>query len=247
MHAPPPQGKGAALELARFHHRQGRRRDDRADGRPDVAPNVAPILAVDPAAPDAGVLRRALSVLTDGGVIAFPTDTLYGLGCLLNQPAARDRIQALRQIDPSKRPFTFMLPDLGVVPHYAVVNENAYRVMSRIFPGPYCVELVATPKAGPVAIPGERPTIGVRIPESPLCEKLLWALGRPLLTVTAKSRGGDPLTTAAAIRAEYGADLDLILDGGEQSGSPSTVISLIDDWVTVLREGRGATGTALLA
>jgi tRNA threonylcarbamoyl adenosine modification protein (Sua5/YciO/YrdC/YwlC family) len=211
------------------------------------APATAPVLKMDPAAPDPAVIRRALAVFNAGGVVAFPTDTLYGIGCLLGRTEAKRRIEALRQIDPSRRPFSFLLPDLGVVPHYAVVKEHAYRLMSRIFPGPYCVELVASPKAGAAAVPGAQPTIGVRIPGSPFCEKLLWALGRPVLTVTAKSRGGDPLSTAQAIADEYGTELDLIIDGGEQTGSPSTVISLIDDWVAVLREGRGPTGPALLA
>jgi tRNA threonylcarbamoyl adenosine modification protein (Sua5/YciO/YrdC/YwlC family) len=207
----------------------------------------APVVKLDPLAPDPAVIRSALAIFNGGGVVAFPTDTLYGIGCLLGRAEAKDRIQALRHIDPNKRPFTFLLPDLGVVPHYAIVREHAYRVMSRIFPGPYCVELPATAKAGPGALPGAQPTIGVRIPGTPFCEKLLWALGRPVLTVTAKSREGDPLATAQAIAAEYGAQLDLIIDGGELTGPPSTVLSLIDDWTAVLREGRGPTGPALLA
>jgi tRNA threonylcarbamoyl adenosine modification protein (Sua5/YciO/YrdC/YwlC family) len=211
-----------------------------ASARPST---VAPVVKLDPLAPDPAVMRSALAAFNGGGVVAFPTDTLYGIGCLLGRAEAKNRIQALRHIDPSKRPFTFLIPDLGVVPHYAVVHEHAYRVMSRIFPGPYCVELAATPKAGP----GAQPTIGVRIPGTPFCEKLLWALGRPVLTVTAKSREGGPLSTAQAIAAEYGAELDLIIDGGELTGPPSTVLSLIDDWTAVLREGRGPTGPALLA
>jgi tRNA threonylcarbamoyl adenosine modification protein (Sua5/YciO/YrdC/YwlC family) len=210
----------------------------------------APVVEVNPQTPDPAVLARARAVLASGGVIAFPTDTLYGIGCLLGDAEAKARIQALRQIDPSKRPFTLMLPDLGALPHYAVVNENALRIMSRIFPGPYCVELLPTAKAlvaAPAVSPnGERPTIGVRIPASRFCEKLLWQLRRPLLTVTAKAPGGTTLTTARAIAQAYGANLDLIVDGGELAGLPSTVVSLIDDWVAILREGRGPTGAALV-
>jgi tRNA threonylcarbamoyl adenosine modification protein (Sua5/YciO/YrdC/YwlC family) len=218
-----------------------------ASATPDV-----PIVEVNPAAPDPGVLARARDVLAGGGVIAFPTDTLYGIGCLFGRPEAKARIQALRQIDASKRPFTFMLPDLGALPHYAVINDHAFRIMSRIFPGPYCVELLPTPKATPDSVgtaPGERPTIGVRIPATRFCERLLWQLRRPLLTVTAKSETGVPLTSARAIAKCFGTGIDLIVDGGEQDGLPSTVISLVDDWVTVLREGRGPTGplTALIA
>jgi tRNA A37 threonylcarbamoyladenosine synthetase subunit TsaC/SUA5/YrdC len=85
----------------------------------------------------------------------------------------------------------------------------------------------------------DRRTIGVRIPGTALCEKVLWALAKPLLSATAKSRSGDILTTAAEIKREYGKNLDLILDAGTLSGPPSTVVSLAGDWVTVLREGRG--------
>jgi tRNA threonylcarbamoyl adenosine modification protein (Sua5/YciO/YrdC/YwlC family) len=216
---------------------------------PPPAPRsaLAPVVKLNPLSPDPGAIRAALAAFNEGGVVAFPTDTLYGIGCVLGRAQAKDRIQALRHIDPSRRPFTFLLPDLGVVPHYAVVREHAYRVMSRIFPGPYCVELPATAKAGPGALPGAQPTIGVRIPGTPFCEKLLWSLGRPVLTVTAKSREGAPLPTAQAIADEYGAELDLIVDGGELTGLPSTVLSLIDDWTAVLREGRGPTGPALMA
>jgi tRNA threonylcarbamoyl adenosine modification protein (Sua5/YciO/YrdC/YwlC family) len=210
-----------------------------------VTTTVAPIVEVNPEKPEEAVLLRALEVLRAGGVLAFPTDTLYGIGCALGQAAAAERIQNLRSIDTSKRPFTLMLPDIGELPHYAVVNEPAYRVLTRIFPGPYCAELVASKKVGAPSGLDPRPTIGVRIPQSPLCEKLLWRLARPMLTVTAKAPDGKTLTTAKMIEEEYGAKIDLILDGGELSGAPSTVVSLVDEWVAVLREGRGPTNRVL--
>ncbi len=206
---------------------------------------VAPIVEVNPDKPDEAILLRALDVVRGGGVLAFPTDTLYGIGCVLGQPASAERIQNLRGIDTSKRPFTLMLPDIGALPHYAVVNEPAYRVLTRIFPGPYCAELVAAPKVADSAGLPQRPTIGVRIPQSRLCEKLLWRLGLPLVTVTAKAPDGRTLTTAKMIQDEFGTRLDLILDGGELDGAPSTVVSLVDEWVAVLREGRGPTARVL--
>jgi tRNA threonylcarbamoyl adenosine modification protein (Sua5/YciO/YrdC/YwlC family) len=172
-------------------------------------------------------------------VIAFPTDTLYGLGCAFGQKQAIERIQLMRGLDLSKRPLTFLLPDVGELPRFTRVSEAGYRLVSRIFPGPYCAELLAHPSVPSPFVQGDRRTIGVRIPQSALCEKLTWRLGRPILTASAKSRDGHILTTAAEIRQEYGAQLDLILDGGTLSGPPSTVVSLVDDWVTVLREGLG--------
>lgn len=189
--------------------------------------------------PAEAVVQQAVSVLSAGGVIAFPTDTLYGLGCGFGQNQAIERIQTMRGLDFTTRPLTFLLPDLGELPRFTRMSESGYRMVNRILPGPYCVELLAHPKVPSPFVQGERRTIGVRIPQSALCEKLTWRLGRPILTATAKSRDGHVLTTAAEIRQEYGAQLDLILDGGTLSGPPSTVVSLVDDWVTVLREGLG--------
>jgi tRNA threonylcarbamoyl adenosine modification protein (Sua5/YciO/YrdC/YwlC family) len=189
--------------------------------------------------PTETVVQQAVSVLAAGGVIAFPTDTLYGLGCGFGQKQAIERIQLMRGLDLSKRPLTFLLPDVGELPRFTRVSEAGYRLINRIFPGPYCAELLAHPSVPSPFVQGDRRTIGVRIPQSALCEKLTWRLGRPILTATAKSRDGHLLTTAAEIRQEYGAQLDLILDGGTLSGPPSTVVSLVDDWVTVLREGLG--------
>jgi tRNA threonylcarbamoyl adenosine modification protein (Sua5/YciO/YrdC/YwlC family) len=208
--------------------------------------SIAPIIEVAPSMPSEEVLRHAASVLSGGGVIAFPTDTLYGIGCEIGRTHAIDRIQKMREFDGAKRPLTFMLPDLGALAHYATVHESAYRILNRIFPGPYCAELLATSRVPTPFVHEERKTIGVRIPDSALCEKLLWTLRRPILTATAKSRAGAVLTTAADIQKEYGAELDLILDGGTLVGPPSTVVSLIDDWVTVLREGRGPSSKILV-
>jgi tRNA threonylcarbamoyl adenosine modification protein (Sua5/YciO/YrdC/YwlC family) len=183
--------------------------------------------------------RPAVDILKAGGVIALPTDTLYGIGCAFDRSRAIERIVAMRGIDRARRPLTLMIPDLGELARYTQVTEAAHGILSRIFPGPYCVELVAGPAVPDPYVVGRRRTIGVRIPDYPFCERLLWALGTPILTATAKSRAGKPLTSAAEIAAEFGADLDLIVDAGVQDGPPSTVVSLVDDWVTVLRRGRG--------
>ena len=207
---------------------------------------AAPILEVDPLRPQEKPVREAVDVLAKGGVVAFPTDTLYGIGCVFGRPRAIERIHAMRGIDGAKRPLTFLLPDVGELAHYAEVSTTAYRILGRIFPGAYCVELAATSNVPSPFVVGKRRTIGVRVPDSPVCEKILWGVGKPLLTATAKSRSGKTLTTAADIQAEYGQELDLILDGGTLDGLPSTVVSLVDDWVAVLREGKGPADRVLL-
>ncbi len=206
----------------------------------------APILPIAPSLPSDAAIRQTIAVLAGGGVVAFPTDTLYGIGCEFGREHAIERIHKMREIDGAKRPLTFLLPDVGELAHYAAVNEAAYKILNRIFPGPYCAELIASPRVPTPFTLEDRRTIGVRIPDSALCEKLLWGLGKPILTATAKSRSGVVLTTAEEIQREYGAELDLILDGGTLQGPPSTVVSLVDDWVTVLREGRGPAGKILL-
>ncbi len=208
---------------------------------------LAPIIEVAPLKPDEGAIAHALKVFARGGVVAFPTDTLYGIGCEFGQQAAIERIQQMRGFESSKRPLTFLLPDLGMLPHWAIINENALRILSRIFPGPYCAELIASGRVPAPFTREERRTIGVRIPDNVLCGRLLWGLGRPILTASAKSREGLNLHTALEIQREYGTELDLIIDGGPQSGPPSTVVSLADDWVTVLREGRGPSAKILQA
>lgn len=202
---------------------------------------AADIVPISSSSPDAEVVQRAAAVLSGGGIVAFPTDTLYAFGCLLGNAAAADRICRMRGIDTAKRPFSLLLPDVGTLPNYAEVSESAYRIINRLMPGPYCIELTAKAKA--IGSPGssQRKTLGLRIPASEVCNKLLWRVGRPIVSVTAKDRSGATLTTAAAIAAAFGSELDLILDGGLQEGLPSTVISLVDDWVTVLRAGRGTT------
>jgi tRNA threonylcarbamoyl adenosine modification protein (Sua5/YciO/YrdC/YwlC family) len=206
---------------------------------PPVPAPPAPIVQVAPSQPEEEVLAKTLEVLRGGGVIAIPTDTLYGLACAFGNTAGMQRIQTMRGFEIAARPLTFLLPDLGELPRYAVVTESAYNVLRKIFPGPYCAELVAGADVPTPFVHEDRRTIGVRIPGTALCEKVLWALAKPLLSATAKSRSGDILTTAAEIKREYGKNLDLILDAGTLSGPPSTVVSLAGDWVTVLREGRG--------
>lgn len=181
----------------------------------------------------------SIDILKSGGVIAFPTDTLYGIGCAFDRRRAIERILKLRGIDRSRRPLTFLLPDLGELARYAQVTEAGREILSRILPGPYCVELIAASVVPDPYVVGHRRTIGIRIPEHAFCERMLWSLGVPVLTATAKGRDGRLLTDAAAIAAEFGEQLDLIVDGGVQDGPPSTVVSLVDDWVTVLRNGRG--------
>jgi tRNA threonylcarbamoyl adenosine modification protein (Sua5/YciO/YrdC/YwlC family) len=204
-----------------------------------MPPQMAQVVSVAPSQPAEEVLQQALDVLRAGGVVALPTDTLYGIACAFGNQEGMQRIQTMCGFDIALRPLTFLLPDLGELPRYATVNDTYFNVLRRIFPGPYCAELPAAPSVAKPFVRDGRRTIGVRIPGTALCEKLIWSLGKPLLSATAKSVTGDILTTAAEIKREYGKSLDLILDAGAQSGPPSTVVGMAGDRITVLREGRG--------
>ena len=200
---------------------------------------IALVVPVAPSQPDEKVLQQTIEVLRGGGVVALPTDTLYGIACVYGNQEGIARIQAMCGFDIAARPLTFLLPDLGELPRYARVSEAYYNVLRRIFPGPYCAEMTAAPTIAKPFVREGRRTIGVRIPGTALCEKVIWSLGKPLLSATAKASTGDILTTAAEIKREYGKSLDLILDAGTQSGPPSTVVGLVGDKIAVLREGRG--------
>jgi len=210
-----------------------------------MAPKLAPIVSVAPSQPDEKVLQQTLEVLRRGGVVALPTDTLYGIACAFGNQEGIQRIQTMRGFDMATRPLTFLLPDLGELPRFAQVTDTAYNVLRKIFPGPYCAELTAAPTVAKPFVHEDRKTIGVRIPGTALCEKVIWSLGKPLLSATAKSPSGDILTTAAEIKREYGKNIDLILDAGTLSGPPSTVVSLAGDWISVIREGRGPSNKVL--
>lgn len=206
----------------------------------------APILEVAPSQPREELLKNVIDVFRNGGVVVLPTDTLYGIACLSGDSVAQKRIETMRGFDAAVRPMTFLLPDLGELPRYAVVTEHAYNIIRRIFPGPYCAELLASAAVPSPFVRDGKKTIGIRIPGTALCERLIWTLGKPLLSATAKSPSGHILTTAAEIKREYGKSVDLILDAGTLSGPPSTVVSLIGDNVTVLREGRGPSNKLVL-
>jgi tRNA threonylcarbamoyl adenosine modification protein (Sua5/YciO/YrdC/YwlC family) len=210
-----------------------------------MAPKIAPIVSVAPSQPEEQVLQQNLAVLKAGGVVALPTDTLYGIACAFGNQEGMQRIQAMRGFDMTTRPLTFLLPDLGELPKFAKVTDASLAVLRKIFPGPYCAEVIASATVPKPFVHEDRSTIGVRIPGTALCERVIWALGCPLLSATAKSPSGDVLTTAAEIKREYGKSLDLILDAGTLSGPHCTVVSLAGDFITVVREGRGPSNKVL--
>lgn len=184
-------------------------------------------------------IGRVVEVLKQGGVIAYPTDTTYGIGCDIFNKRGVKGIYQIKQRD-ARKPFSFICADLSDAANYAHVSNFAFKIMKRHLPGPYTFVLDAT-RIVPDSLTTRQKTVGIRIPDDPIAMEIVRELGHPLVTTSANPSGEAPLHDPADIEATMGHMLDIVIDGGIRYGDPSTVISLIDDQVEVLREGCGDT------
>lgn len=198
---------------------------------------AAPIVEVDPIHPQPRMVERAAKVLEDGGLIAYPTDTYYGIGCDLFSKKGIDRLYQLKDRD-RKKPLSFLCPDLSDVARYALVSNFAYRTMRQLTPGPFTFVLEAT-RLVPQMMQTKQRQVGIRVPQAPLMLAIAAKLGRPIVTTSAQNDEGEVLVDARDIKEALGNRLDLILDGGVQPNEPSTVVSLVGDQIEILRQGKG--------
>ena len=198
---------------------------------------VAPIIEVDPVHPQPRHVERAVEVLEAGALIAYPTDTYYGIGCDLLSRKGIDKLYALKDRD-RKKPMAILCPDLSNVSQYAMVSSFAYRTMKQLTPGPFTFVLEAT-KLVPQMMQTKQRQVGIRVPQAPLMLAIVARLGRPIVTTSALDLEGKPLVDAKSIKEVLGNRLEMILDGGVQLSEPSTVVSLIGDQIEVLRQGKG--------
>lgn len=198
---------------------------------------VAPIVPVDPQHPSPRTIHRAVLALQEGGLIAYPTDTYYGIGCDLFQKKAIGRLFVLKGPN-RKRPLTLICPDLSDVAQYARVSNFAYRTMRHLTPGPFTFVLEAT-RPVPEMMTTRQKQVGIRVPQSPVALALTRELGHPLANTSATAGDDAALTDGKDIKAVLGHGLSLILDAGTQISEPSTVISLLGDQIEILRLGKG--------
>jgi len=197
---------------------------------------VAILLPINPEHPEPRKIRRAVEILEKGGVIGYPTDTVYGLGCdLLNKQA----IESLYQIKGMQRDknLAFICPDLGDIAKYAVVENAVYRVLKRFLPGPYCFVLQATREV-PKMVQMNKKTVGIRVPSHPVTLALVRELGRPIISTTAAPPGEEPMVDPWEIKERF-PGLELVLDAGGGASVPTTVVDLSEGDVKILREGAG--------
>jgi tRNA threonylcarbamoyl adenosine modification protein (Sua5/YciO/YrdC/YwlC family) len=195
------------------------------------------LLAIDPNHPEPRKVRRAVSILSDGGVIAYPTDTVYGIGCDLTNKRAVDRIYEIKRMDRS-HPLAFVCPDLSDIARYAIVDNQVYRVLRRFLPGPYTFILEATREV-PKLVQMKRKTVGIRVPACEVTRALARELGRPIISSTAALPGEDPLIDPREIDAAF-RGLSLVLDAGAGGLVPTTVIDLTKSPPEIVRKGAGA-------
>lgn len=197
----------------------------------------APILSIDPRHPQPRHIERVVAVLEAGGLIAYPTDTYYGIGCDLFNKKAIERIYLLKGRKKTK-PMSFVCADLSDVARYAQVSNPAFAMMRRLTPGPYTFVLEATSLVPKIAVTRQR-TVGIRVPDSPIALALVRALGRPLVSTSASTPEGQVLIDPSDIQDQLGHGLSIIIDGGYQLDEPSTVLDMTGDEAVVLRMGKG--------
>jgi tRNA threonylcarbamoyl adenosine modification protein (Sua5/YciO/YrdC/YwlC family) len=195
------------------------------------------LLAINPDHPEPRKVRRAVDALEAGAVIAYPTDTVYGLGCDLTNKHAIERLYSIKGMDRS-HPLAFVCPDLSDIARYAVVDNQVYRVLRRFLPGPYTFILAATREV-PKLVQMKRKNVGIRVPACEATRALARELGRPIISSTAARPGGEPLVDPHEIAAEF-KGLAMVLDAGAGGLVPTTVIDLTTSPPEVVREGAGA-------
>lgn len=194
---------------------------------------------IHPDNPQPRLVNQAANIIRAGGVVAYPTDSAYALGCQLGDKSALERIRRIRRLDDNHN-FTLVCRDLSELGTYARVSNTAFRLIRNHTPGPYTFILKATDEVPRRLLHPKRRTIGLRVPENRIALALLEALGEPLMSVTLILPGDElPMTDPELIRERLQHDVDLVIDGGACGPEPTTVIDLADDVPVVLRQGRG--------
>jgi tRNA threonylcarbamoyl adenosine modification protein (Sua5/YciO/YrdC/YwlC family) len=189
------------------------------------------ILSINSQNPQQRLINRVSEFLDDGRLIAYPTDTFYGIGCDLFNKKGIQLIYKLKN-RPLKKPFSFICDSLKEISRYAQVSNYAYKTMKRFLPGPYTFILEGT-KLVPKIMLTKRKTVGIRVPDNKICLAIVKTLGRPIISTSAG------LDDPYSIQEAYSTNLDIVIDGGVLYPNPSSVISLIGDQPEVIREGKG--------
>jgi tRNA threonylcarbamoyl adenosine modification protein (Sua5/YciO/YrdC/YwlC family) len=198
------------------------------------------IIKINPENPPERLLRQAVNTLLDGGLIAYPTDTTYAIGCDLYNLKGIGKIYTLKRRS-MRKPFSFICHDLKNISEYALVGNYAYKVMKRLLPGPYTFVLEASRQV-PKILQTKRRTVGIRVPDHPIALRLVELLGHPIISTSASLPNSPAESDPYEIEAKFEPHLELVIDAGIILPAPSSIISLIDDVPEIIREGKGPVG-----
>jgi tRNA threonylcarbamoyl adenosine modification protein (Sua5/YciO/YrdC/YwlC family) len=197
---------------------------------------------IHPDNPQARLVRQAVDIIRQGGVVVYPTDSAYALGCHIGDKQALDRIRRIRKLD-DRHNFTLVCRDLSEIATYSRVDNKVYRLLRACTPGPYTFILKATSEVPRRLLHPKRKTVGLRVPENAIASALLADLGEPLMSVTLIMPGEEyPLIDPYDIREVLEHEVDLVIDGGYCGMEPTTVVDLADDAPLILRAGKGDIG-----
>ena len=197
------------------------------------------LLQIHPQNPQPRLIHQVIECLQDGGVIIYPTDTIYGLGCDIKQPKAIEKICQIKNIDPQKAQLSFICSDLSHLSEYTKsIDTPLYRMLKNYLPGPYTFILPAS-KQVPKILQSKKSTIGLRVPDNIICQQILSALGNPILSTSLPGEMVEDYTDPEIIYKKFENVVDFVIDGGIGGMIPSTMVDCTtDDW-TILRQGLG--------
>ncbi len=195
------------------------------------------LIKINPINPQERLILQVIECLKRGGIIAYPTDTYYGIGCDILNKKAIEKIYSLKQRDRDK-PFSFICSSLKNISQYAKVTNYTYKTMKRLLPGPYTFVLEGS-RMVPKIMLTKRKTAGIRVPDNRICIALVETLGNSIISTSATKPDGTIFDDPSLIHDFFGKRLDMVIDGGPVEGKPSSVIRLIDDTPEIIRRGQG--------
>jgi tRNA threonylcarbamoyl adenosine modification protein (Sua5/YciO/YrdC/YwlC family) len=197
------------------------------------------LISIHPENPQARQLSMVKDCLEKGGIIAYPTDTIYGLGCDIFHPEAIEKICAIKKVNPEKAQLSFICSDLSDLSIYAKAIDNSlFRIMKKLLPGPYTFILPAS-KEVPKILQSKKKTIGLRIPDNNIALSIIKTLGHPILSASFPGDNVEDYTDPEIIYEHWGNQVDMVIDGGIGGITPSTVIDCTTDEYTLIRQGAG--------
>ena len=200
---------------------------------------MAQFFQIHPVNPQPRLVRRGVEILLAGGIIVYPTDSSYALGCQLGEKDAMERIRRIRQLD-DKHNFTLVCRDLSEITSYAKIDNQAFRLLKSLTPGPYTFVFEATKQVPRRMLHPRRKAIGIRVPDNEICRALLGELDQPILSTTLILPGDEqPLTDPEEMRERLDKQVDLVIDGGFCGLDPTTVVDMTADPPALIRTGKG--------